>query len=116
MTTSTGNGGTWTLDCEGHDGTTICGTLSGASKGGATDLGTVVLVVAALVVIVAIAIAIAALLLKRRRSKTQDKTAYVAAGHTSTKVEQSETEMFCHHCGARIPRDSTFCKECGAKL
>jgi ribonuclease HI len=26
------------------------------------------------------------------------------------------TYVFCWHCGAKIPRDSRFCKDCGTKL
>jgi len=28
----------------------------------------------------------------------------------------SKSAMFCRYCGVRIPRDSKFCQECGAKL
>ncbi len=33
-----------------------------------------------------------------------------------TRLGRGKTEMFCPRCGARIPRDSRFCKECGTKL
>ncbi len=35
-------------------------------------------------------------------------------GATKPIVADSAT-MFCRKCGAKIPRDSTFCKECGEK-
>lgn len=33
-----------------------------------------------------------------------------------TTVARESLTKFCRHCGARIPRDSTFCQECGKEV
>jgi len=48
-----------------------------------------------------------------------DTTAQVAQMPAKTKAkpfELAKTVMYCSQCGAVIPRDSKFCKECGTKF
>ena len=35
---------------------------------------------------------------------------------TSGKAQPVSPTKFCRFCGAKIPRDSTFCEECGGKI
>ena len=40
----------------------------------------------------------------------------VLAKPTEPKPAPEESCIFCHQCGKKLPRDSTFCSACGAKL
>jgi ribosomal protein L40E len=54
-------------------------------------------------------------------TKRSQTTAEPSVEHVSAPLPQApkrtrgQSEMFCFQCGAVIPRDSKFCKECGSK-
>jgi ribosomal protein L40E len=65
-------------------------------------------IVAAIVIALLIVIF---LLMRRGRSTTKRRpSSRPASGKTVS------AEMYCRKCGAKIPRDSTFCLECGSKI
>ena len=43
-------------------------------------------------------------------TQTEDPSAKLS------KLRKKKNEMYCSRCGARIPRESRFCKECGAEI
>jgi ribosomal protein L40E len=58
--------------------------------------------------VIAAVVAIVAVALYRRRSRP--------AVPSPAATSRAPSEMFCRKCGAKIPRDSTFCLECGTKV
>jgi len=67
----------------------------------------------------AIGVATGFVLLYRLRRLERVEEESIGATLTQNPIQrltQTKTTMFCRHCGVRIPRDSKFCQECGAKL
>jgi len=51
----------------------------------------------------------------RRLERYIDKL-YKNTNTTTNNPNSNDNTMFCRFCGAKIPEDSKFCKECGEKL
>jgi ribosomal protein L40E len=54
----------------------------------------------------------------KKKKKKSARTAAESATHGIPQITEtrSETDMFCHNCGQKLPEGAAFCSSCGTKI